>query len=224
MDTVLKGEKGSKVFGGIVFCIILLLLWLAGAKIVLPSITSLSFSASFFISRILFWLCLAALWTCAIKIEKLPLLLWDEKTHKPLFYIISIVLIMVVVIAGSSIISIVTRKIGLGEQSSQLKQMLGLSVPIKLFTVFTAAIAEELFFRGYLLSRLQLYFKGSWLPVIISSLIFGLAHVSYGTILNMAGPLFIGLVFAWHYQKYRNIKILMVCHFLIDFFALVLAH
>jgi membrane protease YdiL (CAAX protease family) len=97
-----------------------------------------------------------------------------------------------------------------------------MGAPLKLFTVATASIAEELIFRGYLMSRLQLYFKNTWAPVVISGVIFGLDHAAYGTLSNVLGPLFIGLLFGWRYQKYRNLKILIICHFAIDFIALFL--
>jgi uncharacterized protein len=87
--------------------------------------------------------------------------------------------------------------------------------------VITAAVCEELIFRGYLMPRLQLYFKSKWFPIIISALIFGAGHAAYGTIINTAVPLFIGLLFGWYYQQYRNIKVLILCHFLIDFISLV---
>ena len=37
---------------------------------------------------------------------------------------------------------------------------------------------EEVFFRGYLMQGLALIFKNGWLPLIITSLLFGLAHMT----------------------------------------------
>jgi len=60
--------------------------------------------------------------------------------------------------------------------------------------------------------------------VIISSLLFGLAHYSYGNWSQIINAVLIGLIFGFHYQKYRNIKILIICHFLIDFISILTTH
>ena len=91
-----------------------------------------------------------------------------------------------------------------------------------LFGVFTAGVAEELVFRGYVLTRLQVLFKNSYLPVIISSVIFGLIHFGYGTIQNILVPMFIGAVFAVYYNRYKNILIVIIAHFLYDLLLVLL--
>ena len=83
-----------------------------------------------------------------------------------------------------------------------------------------AGVVEELIFRGYIQTRLQLFFKKAYMPIILSSVMFGIVHIGYGTIPQIIVPCFIGLVMAIHYYKYRNIKILIICHFLYDFIAL----
>ena len=95
--------------------------------------------------------------------------------------------------------------------------------PLLIFTCLTAGITEELVFRGYLMPRLQLFFKNNYASIVISSLLFGLMHVGYGTIFQVVGSMMIGLVFAIHYQKFRNIKILIFCHFFWDFMSLIAA-
>jgi len=178
----------------------------------------------FFLSRILFWISLAVIYIYVKKKEERPLLLWDEKGYGPGFYLASIAIILLSVLVGSIIIGLVIHFIGLSLRSSAMKTVFGFNIPLKIFIVITAAVVEELIFRGYLLSRLQLFFKGKHWPLIISSVIFGLGHMRYGTVVNVLGPIFIGFVFAWHYQKYRNIKILMICHFMIDLTALMIPH
>jgi len=175
----------------------------------------------FFISRILFWLSLGVIFLYTVKIEKQPFLLWDGKDYKILFYLASVAGMLLAIIAGGIIIGLSIHFMGLGNKSNAINAMLKFSFPLKLFTIITAAVGEELLFRGYLMSRLQLFFKSRNWPVIISALVFGLVHFRYGTVINVVIPIFIGFVFAWHYQKYRNLKVLMICHFLIDFYALV---
>ena len=181
---------------------------------------NLSAAVLFFITRLLFWLSLGLVYLYCIKREDQPLLMWAENKRSIVFHIIAILVMLLVITAGSAAIRLVAHAFKWSTDGASIKTILGFNAPLKLFIVVTAAVVEELIFRGYLMPRLQLYFKSYWWPVIISSLVFGLAHFHYGTFVNIAGPVFIGFVFACYYQKYRNIKTLIICHFLIDFVAL----
>jgi membrane protease YdiL (CAAX protease family) len=88
-------------------------------------------------------------------------------------------------------------------------------------TCLTAGVVEEFIFRGYLIPRLNIVLNNKYLPVIISALCFGAFHYNYGTIINIADATLTGLIFGFYYQKYRNLKILVSCHFFIDFFNLI---
>ena len=94
--------------------------------------------------------------------------------------------------------------------------------PLMLFTCVTAGIVEEFVFRGYLMPRLQLLFNRPYITVLVSSLLFGILHVGYGTVAQVVVPIFIGVVFAIHYYHFRNIKILIFCHFFWDIQALLI--
>jgi len=67
-----------------------------------------------------------------------------------------------------------------------------------------------------------LLLKNSYLSIIISSIIFGFLHFSYGTFIQVFGTFLMGLVFAIHYNKYKNIKIVIACHFLWDLSILLI--
>lgn len=69
-------------------------------------------------------------------------------------------------------------------------------------------VAEELFFRGIPMTRLEPA-VGSIGAAVISSLLFGLAH---GTPIAVGYAFFIGLVLALIYRKYRTILPGIVCH------------
>ena len=82
----------------------------------------------------------------------------------------------------------------------------------------TVALPEELFFRGILLRGLDKVFSKKWVPMIISSLAFGLMHwnnvdtlsmqITYISLATIAG-----LGYGWAYQKSGN-----------NLFAAILAH
>ncbi|HEX9512213.1 MAG TPA: type II CAAX endopeptidase family protein [Puia sp.] len=177
-----------------------------------------------FVSRIFFWLCLLAMVAYAVRIEKQPFLLWAEKKYSFGYYLASVIAILLILLAGVAILSRIELAFGILKKSDKLNGMvvvLRRSKWLLVFTCLTAGVTEELIFRGYLIPRLQLFFKGSYPSLIISSVFFGLAHIGYGNIAQVIGPVFIGFIFALYYQKYRNIKVVIICHFLWDYLTLL---
>ncbi len=212
------------VIGFILTAVLLVICAMSGKIVGLITGQHLSAPALFFVSRISYWIILAFVFLYVLKIEKKPLLLWEERSYKARFYFYSILVIIASVLVGSAIIGVAAHYAGSNTHSNAVQAMYGFGVPLKLFTVVTAAVVEELIFRGYLMARLQLFFKSKYWPIIISALLFGLAHMRYGTVVNMAIPALIGFIFGWFYEKYRNVKILIICHFILDFFSLILIH
>jgi hypothetical protein len=185
----------------------------------------LSDEAALFSSRIAIWVALAALFIYVRQIEKQPLLLWQEKKYSIGYYILSVITILLLVVAVLIVFSIVWTLLGLKKDSNSLNKIIDIfrhNHFLVVLTCLTAGITEELVFRGYMMPRLKLLFNKTYLSIIISSVIFGLIHFGYGTALNVIGPFIIGLVFALHYYKYRNIKILIICHFLWDYVVILL--
>jgi len=202
--------------------VLLFLICMWGPKLLVAATgMAVSKPTLFLISRVLVWLWLGLVYLYVVKIEKNPFLLWPEQRHGIIFSISSVLGILLAIFVAGILVSQVIMHLHLNTKSQAIDLLTSLSVPVKLLAVITAAIVEELIFRGYLQSRLQLYFTNAAWPVILSALIFGAVHLSYGTFGNLIVPIIIGLIFAWHYQKYRNIKILIICHFVIDFYALI---
>ncbi|MDN3654173.1 type II CAAX endopeptidase family protein [Ferruginibacter paludis] len=218
--------KDSNYFSirGIVF--IFLFLFLIG-----PLASSLSHfglltltPATFFISRLIYWLALGLLWLYAAKIEKQPILIWKEKSYTALQYIGSFFLIFLILIIGMIIINFLYSLTGLSKTSTALADTVGIlrdHFLLAVFTALTAGIVEEVIFRGYIQPRLESILTNLSASIIISSLLFGLLHYKYGTVINVIGPFFIGLIFALYYSKYRNIKMIIICHFVWDMIAIL---
>lgn len=97
-----------------------------------------------------------------------------------------------------------------------------MSKPVKFVGVVTAGFCEELIFRGYLIPRLQLYFKDIRYAIIISALLFSFGHLGYQTMYYVFYTLAFGILAGYFYHKYHNIKILIIAHFLLDYYMLVL--
>lgn len=108
-----------------------------------------------------------------------------------------------------------------------LRLALGIIMPL-----FTAALPEELFFRGYLQTRLEkkwnrisaslvatLLFTAWHLPsrYLLSTGVEGQAGDWGNVILHTGVPVFIvGFIFALHWSRYRNIILLILTHWAVD--------
>jgi hypothetical protein len=178
-----------------------------------------------YISRSLYWLCLGLTWLYARKAEKKPLLLYEERGYKFWQYLVSGigifgVLIIVLIIAGA-----ILKALGYNPVSEQFDKMMVFfrkDYFLVVFTCLTAGFTEELIFRGYLLPRMEELFRIPVVAIFVNAAVFGLLHIGYGTIYQLIGPFLIGLVFSFYYREFRNIKVLIACHFLWDLAALSL--
>ncbi|WPO79133.1 type II CAAX endopeptidase family protein [Flavobacterium sp. KACC 22761] len=178
----------------------------------------------FYISRFAIWISLLLLFLYSEKIEKQPFLLWPETEYSIVAFAKAIFITFVKLFIAVYITSVLIMLFKITGESAVLQKALALfkkNYFLLFFTCVTAGITEELIFRGYLLPRLELLFKNKILAIVVSSILFGFLHIGYGTLLNVIGPTVIGLVFAIQYEKYRNIKILIFCHFLWDLLLLI---
>lgn len=221
MESHFNPSKGIVIYG-LTLSGVLIVLCILGS-IYLPDLGStvlLPANSLFFLSRLLFWMALGIVYWYCRKIEGQNLLLWQNQKQTLLHVCLAILIIFAAVIAGSGIIRAIAHLFNYSANSAIAARLTTYSSPLKLFIIITAAVTEEMLFRGYLMPRLQLLFKNQLWSIIISALLFGLAHFRYATFINIAGPVLIGLIFASYYQKYRNITTLIICHFLIDFISL----
>lgn len=85
-----------------------------------------------------------------------------------------------------------------------------MSEPMGYFTIgIFAPFVEEVVFRGAILATLLSTMKGRWLPIIISSLLFALAH---GNPAQMPSALLMGLLMGWMYSHTRSIAPCVMVH------------
>lgn len=213
--------KKSTIIGGILLLTILLFASTFATK--LFSKFAFDYETTFFSTRLIIWGILLLLFVYVLKIEKQPFLLWPEQKHPPLFILKEIGKTLLFVLLAMFCIGLTVKLLHLDAESAIMNKLIKLLKSNFLLLVFasvTAGVTEELLFRGYLLSRLDFLFKNTKAAIIVSSIIFGLLHYSYGTLLQIIGPVVIGLIFAFQYQKNRNIQIVIICHFLWDFLIL----
>ena len=182
-----------------------------------------------FYSRLLFWGMAIFLFLYAHLAEKQNLLLKKPARKGIVFYILSMVGIMVAIIVINSIALLTLKSLGyaVNNLGAILKNMLSVMKAhplLLLFTCITAGVTEEIIFRSYIQTRTELIFKSPTAGIILSAFFFSLAHSSYGTVREIVGPLVIGLIFAIYYYKFKNIYVLMVFHFLFDYVQILVSH
>lgn len=184
-------------------------------------IWGMSYTQRVIVSEMLEWVCAGMMFLYAWYAEGNDFLLWKEKKQSAGFYIGSVVVIFILQMVATMIARI-PFYLGYHENNDIAKKIAAIitSYPLLLIgTCLTAGIIEEFIFRGYILSRLSLFFKSEHWPVIISALIFTSVHLAYKTIHELIFVFLIGLIFGYYYQRYRNLTVLIIVHFAIDLVA-----
>ena len=100
-----------------------------------------------------------------------------------------------------------------GQNLPALETPLDLTVGILIIAVMPG-ICEELMFRGLLLTAYEK--RGSYRAVVFVSILFGLFHFD---ITNLAGPVFLGLVFGYYVVRTGSIFAGILAHFLNNLIA-----
>ena len=84
--------------------------------------------------------------------------------------------------------------------------------PASLFILISVQpIAEEIFFRGFLLDKIG-SFAGQNIAIFSTSVLFGIAHMSYGKIYPVLFPMIMGVLLAYIVIKTRNIYASIFAH------------
>ena len=93
--------------------------------------------------------------------------------------------------------------------SGEIANNLGMFVLILIIGLF----AEEFFFRAFLIRKVG---------PIISTAIFTIFHIGYGSIMELIGVFFLGLILAYWFTKHKSIIQNYIGHILYDFLAILL--
>lgn len=211
---------------GIIFTFVLLALVMLFVFPFMNSIigTTAITAEKFFYSRIVLWMVLTVLLFYSFFIERGSFLLWQEKKYSFKFYVGAVIsLYFICLLGGASLnafIKILTHE-KFSDKLLQLTSIFKNNYLLIIFTCLTAGVVEELLMRGYIQTKLEKMYNNHYVSIIVSSILFGILHSSYGTVGQVLVPLFIGIVFAAFYKLYSNIKILIIAHFMYDFISLM---
>ena len=184
----------------------------------------LSFEKWLFIHPIVFWGEILILAGYAYLFERRPLLLWKAREFDVLFFAGSVMLLYFISY-GANIIAATPRLFGVHDNRDMIKKISAMFKNRHVLLVIiaiTAGVTEEVIFRGYILTRLSLFFKNKYVPLVITSLLFAAGHLSYKSVSELIFTFLIGMILGFYYLKYRDLKVIITVHFLIDLVGFVL--
>lgn len=161
----------------------------------------------------------ALLWIVITK-EKLPLSsigLRRDAVGRSLAWAIGLTtLIFGALIALLAAFSAVGIRYGEGEAAT-----ISLSIWVTLLTVTRAGLAEEIFYRGFAIERIEALTGSKWIAAILPLLFFAGFHFRQG-VPGMVLALVLGAIFTVFYLWKRNLLAVIAAHFLVDLIPNVL--
>lgn len=97
------------------------------------------------------------------------------------------------------------------------------SWPTMFFLVAIQPIGEEIYFRGFLFDKIE-NFAGGAFAVVITALLFGIAHMSYGKEIPVIMIILMGLVLGFIVYKTRNLYSSLIAHIAFNLTSFTLAY
>ncbi|RQO33853.1 hypothetical protein DBR39_23070 [Chryseobacterium sp. KBW03] len=179
---------------------------------------------NFFLSRVAIWGVFLIVFLYSLFIEKSTFLLKKEEKYSAVFYIKAILCLYFICSVGGALLNVMIQLLvqeKISEKLFELTSIFKNDYFLIIFTCFTAGAVEEFLMRGYIQPRIEKLYNSPFLGIFVSAILFGILHSTYGTIGQVVIPFFIGVVFAMFYKLYSNIKILIICHFMVDFISLM---
>ncbi len=107
------------------------------------------------------------------------------------------------IIMALLILSVVAFAAGFNDEQKVSEKVLDLPLIILAFAVVVAPVTEELFFRAFLSPRIG---------IILSAILFGLAHFTYGSVVEIVGVLFVGLLLGSLFRMSRSVVPCIMVH------------
>jgi len=119
------------------------------------------------------------------------------------------------------IITIVIFKVDT-QDISNIPDLEALFSPITLFLlVAIQPVAEEIFFRGFLLDKLH-SLAGRNIAIVSTAILFGLAHATYLKVYAIILPMIMGVILAYIVIKTRNLNTAIIAHVCFNVGSLIL--
>ena len=108
------------------------------------------------------------------------------------------------------------------EELSNIPDVQRLFSPTMIFLLVTIQpISEEIFFRGFLLEKIGTY-AGDLIAIIVTAVLFGIAHLAYGKIFPAIMPIIMGIILGIIVIRTRNLYSAIIAHVTFNVTAIVL--
>jgi len=96
------------------------------------------------------------------------------------------------------------------------------SIPSLFLLIAIQPIAEEIFFRGFLLEKID-SLAGKPMAILTTALLFGLAHMSYGKVYPVIMPMIMGLILGFVVIKTKSLYSAIIAHVIFNLTAFILS-
>lgn len=117
--------------------------------------------------------------------------------------------------------------INVGQNPSDLSNISDIEKIFSPLTMFLLVsiqpIGEEIFFRGFLYEKIE-GFTGALFAIVITSLLFGIAHMGYGKIFPVLMPIIMGFVLGSIVYKTKNLYSAIIAHVTFNLTSLFLSY
>ena len=114
------------------------------------------------------------------------------------------------------ITQLVFNKVGLSKQETAYNELTKYSVNYRAFIVITAAVVEELLYRGYAIERTSLITGNIWIASLVSVCFFTAAHIWSWSLRHLLSVAIAGTILTILYVIQRDIVACMIAHVIID--------
>jgi len=142
---------------------------------------------------------------------------WKKITAKTVFAGIGLGLVAFILF-GISNVAIQALGLELNQEAGEL--FAGQPFLVLMLIALRAAVVEEVLYRGYAFERINELTKSKWIAALVPVIIFMLAHLSWG-IGHLIFVFFAGGLFMLIYISKRNLGLVMIAHFIIDFITIL---
>jgi membrane protease YdiL (CAAX protease family) len=116
------------------------------------------------------------------------------------------------------LLGILSLVFGFNDQYKISDKIAGLPWYVLLLAVVIAPFTEELFFRAFLIPWLG-KFAGKF-AIILSSILFSISHVTYGSVVEILGVFVVGLVLGTVFVRSKSITPCIAIHLIYNLFSI----
>jgi membrane protease YdiL (CAAX protease family) len=133
-------------------------------------------------------------------------------------FIGAVIMVFLIIILGNILFILGVDEENLSNVSELAENLSFISM---LFIIVFQSISEEIFFRGFLLEKIDM-FAGTRIAIISTAVLFGLAHLTYGKIYPAVVPMIMGVLLGYLVVKTKNLFSAIIAHILLNFTSFII--